>query len=105
MMKSMSAQMPAPPHVISFTIPRPVWPDAVFQKLSDEYLAGYLAWRPATGTSLGLHEYDGRITDVSRASLDAELRRLKEFDQKLAHIDPKHLTREAAFDYRLLQSS
>src|ERR1041384_6647234 len=82
-----------------------VSPDAAFQKLVDEYLSGYLAWRPATGTSLGLHEYDGGITDMSRASLDAELRRLKEFDQKLARINPSKLTRETAFDYRLLQSS
>ena len=73
-------------------------PDAEFQRVADEYLAGYLAWRPASGMSLGLHEYDGRITDLSRASLDAELRRLKQFDARLARLDAKALTREAAFD-------
>ncbi len=80
-------------------------PDAEFRRVADEYLAGYLAWRPATGMTLGLHEYDGRITDFSRASLDAELRRLKEFDRKLAKLSPKKLTREAAFDYRVLQAN
>ena len=80
-------------------------PDAEFRRVADDYLAGYLAWRPASGMTLGLHEYDGRITDFSRASLDAELRRLKEFDQKLAKLSPKKLTREAAFDYRVLQAS
>ena len=71
-------------------------PDAEFRRVADEYLAGYLAWRPATGMVLGLHEYDGRITDFSRASLDAELRRLKEFDRQLARLSTKKLTREAA---------
>ncbi|HTD66653.1 MAG TPA: DUF885 domain-containing protein [Candidatus Limnocylindria bacterium] len=82
-----------------------VSPDAAFNRLADEYLAGYFAWRPAFGMSLGLHEYDGRITDYSRASMDAELLRLKEFDAKLARIHIKKLTREAAFDYRLLQAN
>ncbi|HEY0549378.1 MAG TPA: DUF885 family protein, partial [Verrucomicrobiae bacterium] len=82
-----------------------VSPDAEFQRTSEEYLKGHLAWRPASGMALGLHEYDGRITDFSRASLDAELRRLKQFDARLARLSPKNFTREAAFDYRLLQAN
>src|ERR1051326_1358609 len=61
--------------------------DAVFRRIADEYIAGYLTWRPLTGTSLGLHQYDGKITDYSRSSLDAELQRLKSFDQKLAGLN------------------
>ena len=61
-------------------------PETEFQKLVPEYLEGHLAWRPAFGMSLGLHQYDGRITDFRRASLDAELRRLKEFQARLARI-------------------
>ena len=30
--------------------------NAAFEKLSEEYLKGYLAWRPQTGTYLGLHK-------------------------------------------------
>lgn len=80
-------------------------PDLTFNQLADDYLAGYLAWRPTTGMSLGLHEYDGRLTDFSRASMDAELRRLREFDAGLARIDPRKLSGETAFDYRLLQAN
>ncbi len=82
-----------------------VAPDAEFQRMADEYLKGHFAWRPASGMVLGLHEYDGRITDFSRASLDAELRRLKQFDARLTRLSAKNLTREAAFDYRLLQAN
>ena len=58
--------------------------DAAFNRLADEYIVGYLSWRPQTGTALGFHEYDGRVTDYSQASLNAELARLKSFDQRLA---------------------
>ena len=79
--------------------------DTEFHRLANEYLAGHLAWRPTAGMSLGLHEYDGRITDFSLASMDAELRRVIQFTASLARIDPKQLTREAQFDYRLLHST
>ena len=85
------------------TRPR-VSPDVRFQKKSSDYLEAHLAWRPAIGMALGLHQYDGRISDFSRASLRAELRRLKQFDAELAEFDPEPLGREAKFDYQLLQS-
>src|SRR5688572_16686758 len=41
--------------------------DAAFARLADEFIKGQLDWRPSMGTSLGLHEYDGRVTDLSPA--------------------------------------
>lgn len=77
--------------------------DAAFDKLSDEYLNGYLAWRPQTGTYLGLHEYDGKITDYNRASIDAELTRLKEFDKKFSEIDSSSLSNKKYYDWQMLK--
>ncbi|WP_345949177.1 DUF885 domain-containing protein [Mucilaginibacter sp. PAMB04274] len=79
--------------------------DTAFQKLADDYLAGYLAWRPATGTYLGYHQYDGKVTDVSKASLETELARLKDYDAKLAALDTASLGTKALYDYRILQSA
>ena len=73
--------------------------------MADEYIAGYLAWRPQTGTALGLHEYDGKVTDYSQASLDAELARLKSFDQRLGQLNTNHLSPQAFYDYRILRSA
>ena len=70
--------------------------DAAFTRLADEYIAGYLAWRPQTGTSLGLHEYDGKVTDYSQASLGAELARLKSFDQQLGQLNTSQLRAQGA---------
>ena len=79
--------------------------DAAFARLADEYIAGYLAWRPQTGTSLGLHEYDGKVTDYSQASLRAELARLKSFDKRSGLLDANHLSQQAFYDYRILHSA
>src|SRR5438876_5985677 len=79
--------------------------DAAFDRLAEEYVEGYLAWRPQTGTALGFHQYDGKVTDLSRRWLDAELARLKLFGQRLTSIDPSRLSEEAARDYRLLRSA
>lgn len=79
--------------------------DAAFEKLSEEYLKGYLAWRPQTGTYLGLHEYDGKITDYSKASIDAELARLKDFDKKFAEVDSASLSTKKYYDWEMLKLS
>src|SRR5215471_6086826 len=52
--------------------------DTQFARLAEDYISGYLAWRPQTGTALGFHQYDGKVTDFSRASLAAEVARLKD---------------------------
>jgi uncharacterized protein (DUF885 family) len=79
--------------------------DADFNKLSEDYLTGYLAWRPANGVGLGFHQYDGLVTDMSKASLDKELARLKDFDKKLAAIDTASLSTTGFYDFRILRSA
>lgn len=79
--------------------------DAGFARVSDDFLAGYLAWRPQSGTALGLHEYDGKITDFSRASLDGERARLEKFERVLARWPVKQLSPQAHHDLRLLQAT
>ena len=77
--------------------------DEAFGKLSDDYLNGYLAWRPQQAVSLGFHEYDGKITDYSKASIDAELKRLKDYEQKLNAVDTTGLSPKMFYDYRILK--
>jgi uncharacterized protein (DUF885 family) len=79
--------------------------DTAFNRVADEYIAGYLAWRPQTGTSLGFHEYDGKVTDFSRKSLDAERARLHSFDHKLEDLNTNQLSATALYDYRILRNA
>src|SRR6266568_3788837 len=77
--------------------------DAEYESVAEEYIKTYLAAHPLQGTALGLHEYDGKITDYSRLSLDAELHRLRRFDDVLAKFDPAKLSHRQSIDLRILQ--
>src|SRR5438105_11094102 len=88
--------------VASFAIQTP---DAEYEAVAEEYIKGYFAERPLVGTALGLHEYDGKITDYSRLSLDAELHRLRRFDDVLAKFDPAKLSPRQSIDLRILQAA
>ncbi|MES1218575.1 MAG: DUF885 domain-containing protein [Bacteroidota bacterium] len=79
--------------------------DSTFQQLSDEFLKGYLDWRPLQAVSLGFHEYDGKVIDYSKASLDNELNRLKDFEKKLASVDTASLSPKMFYDFRILRSA
>lgn len=79
--------------------------DDAFEKLSEEYLQGYLDWRPQSGVSLGFHEYDGKIMDYSKASLAAEVARLKEYDTKFSEIDSASLSTKQFYDWKMLRSN
>jgi uncharacterized protein (DUF885 family) len=79
--------------------------DAEYEAVAEEYIKGYLAARPLQGTALGLHEYDGKITDYSRLALDAELSRLRRFDDRLAKFDPSKLSPRQSVDLRILKAA
>jgi uncharacterized protein (DUF885 family) len=79
--------------------------DAEYEAVAEEYVKTYLAAHPLQGTALGLHEYDGKISDYSRLALDAELSRLRRFDDRLAKFDPAKLGQRQSIDLRILQAA
>jgi uncharacterized protein (DUF885 family) len=79
--------------------------DGEYEAVAEEYIKGYLTAHPMEGTALGLHEYDGKITDYSRLALDAELSRLRRFDDRLRKFDPGKLSPRQAIDLRILQAA
>ena len=54
---------------------------------------------------MGFHEYDGRISEYTRLAIDAELARLRRFDDRLNKFDLAKLSPRAAIDLRLLQAA
>lgn len=79
--------------------------DAEYEAVAEEYVKTYLATHPLRGTALGFHEYDGKISDYSRLALDAELSRLRRFDDRLAKFDPAKLSPRQSIDLRILQAA
>ena len=78
--------------------------DAAFNQLAEEYLTGFLAWRPLEAMQLGFHQYDGKLTDFSRASIDGEVARLQDFDHRLDAMKSATLSPQAYFDFRDLRA-
>src|SRR2546428_7945151 len=80
-------------------------PDYEYEAVAEEYIKGYFAARPLLGTAIGLHEYDGKITDYSRLALDAELARLKRFEDRFKKFDLNKLSQRQSIDLRILQAA
>src|SRR6201982_3875986 len=79
--------------------------DADFSAVAEEFIKGYLNARPLLATSLGFHEYDGRADDFSRLALDAELQRLRRFEDRLRKFEGEDLNARNGIDLRILQAA
>ena len=79
--------------------------DTEYEAVAEEYIKGYLTAHPLDATSLGLHEYDGKISDYSRLALDAELSRIRRFDDRLKKFDLEKLSPRQSVDLRILQAA
>src|SRR3974390_255692 len=62
-------------------------PQENFQKVSDEYFDQvYFPYAPTAGTLIGYHQYDTRLEDFSRKSIDAQVAALHDFEKRIAAI-------------------
>lgn len=74
------------------------------QVMMDSFLDGYFAWRPSLAVGLGLHKFDGGLTDYGRSSVGAELARLRTFEKRFEQQLAGETTIEDKHDLRLLLS-
>ncbi|HEY6452601.1 MAG TPA: DUF885 domain-containing protein [Steroidobacteraceae bacterium] len=80
--------------------------DAALKRLADEYLdAYYFPANPTAATEAGVHRYDRRLKDYSRAGVDRRVRTLRGYEQRFAAIDSSRLSEWARGDLELLLSS
>jgi uncharacterized protein (DUF885 family) len=76
-----------------------------FDKLVDEYFDFYFQFHPTVGTQAGLHQYDMKLEDFSRAAIDAETAGLAQFQKKFSSIQSTQLSLESEGDLDVLISS
>jgi uncharacterized protein (DUF885 family) len=60
--------------------------DVQFDQFVDEYFAARFAFRPSQGTAAGLHEYDHKLEDWSRARVASRIDALTAFQRRLAAL-------------------
>ncbi len=65
--------------------------EQAYRKLADDFVASHLAWNPGGAVELGLHEFDGKVIDLSRASIERRRAQLHTFRTQLAAIDGRQL--------------
>ncbi len=75
------------------------------QDIIEQYMQALFESNPITASYLGLHQYDGRVTDVSREALAARVVALKEIREQLAGLSGEDEDRENQFDRKLLVRS
>jgi hypothetical protein len=62
----------------------------------------YLALLPSWARGVGLHEYDGRVADVSAAGIDQRIRTLHELEQIVARAAERASGADEQLDWRIL---
>lgn len=74
-----------------------------FRRLTDEYVAFHAYFNPVEATSLGIHDYDGRLPDLSQDGLFSLVAAYHEWLDRLASIDRESLSGDAYWDHRILE--
>ena len=78
-------------------------PDAGLAALADRFFDGhYFPNNPTTATADGVHSYDGRLEDYSRAQVDRQVRALRGWERRFTAVDPKPLGETARGDRALV---
>jgi len=76
-----------------------------FDKLVDQFFEGYFSFNPTQGTAAGFHQYDTKLEDYSKKSVDAEIAFWREYRDRFAKVDGGSLTKEAQGDLALVSST
>jgi hypothetical protein len=73
--------------------------------LADDFLAALFETHPTMAAGLGLHDYDGRMPDITDSARARRVSILRGFSDRLAALPPLTLTTEDAHDHTLLSQA
>jgi uncharacterized protein (DUF885 family) len=73
-----------------------------FEAFSKKYLRGIFAMYPARAANMGLHGYDGLVTDYGPSAIARRVSDLKAYRDELAAIQPDAPPAQTWLDYELL---
>ncbi len=76
--------------------------DDLFDELVDSLMREFFKREPFTATSLGLHQYDHLVPDLSRDAVLEVTGLVKKYVRKLEGVDPSALSGERVVDYPVI---
>ena len=83
--------------------PAPSAADEAFTSLANNYFdTFYFPTNPTVATTDGLHAYDSKLEDYSRAAVDANVKALQQWQVRVAAIDPARLSEYVRGDRELV---
>jgi len=85
--------------------PRPGAREGELAALADRYFQEvFFKYSPTRGTRAGLHAYDTRLEDFSRAAIEARVAALKDFENRIESVPVPRASADVAADRQLLLS-
>ncbi|MBN8887501.1 MAG: DUF885 domain-containing protein [Rudaea sp.] len=86
-------------HALTPVVP----PDMAFAAMADEFFDNYyFPNNPTLATQTGIHKYDDKLEDYSRAQIDRQIAELKKYEARFAAFDPLPLSEMARGDRDLV---
>src|SRR6266568_4825818 len=77
--------------------------EELFQRVSDEYFDQvYFPHQPTAGTTAGYHQYDTKLEDFARKSIDSEVGALNNFEKRAAAIPANSLNQTTRGDRQMV---
>jgi uncharacterized protein (DUF885 family) len=89
--------------VAAAAAPAPAPGSPAFARFVDDYFAARFAAHPTEGTSAGLHEYDDRLEDPSRARIADRIGELRRQRTRLSGLDRADFSPDDRIDARVLE--
>ena len=79
--------------------------DPAFDAFVDDFFEVYFAASPTTATGAGLHEYDGRLEDLSRGAIDRQIRDLRGLLRRVETMDRTAMSLDQRLDAQMIENS
>ena len=76
-----------------------------FDNLVDRFFDSYYRFNPTAATEAGFHQYDDKLEDFSRNTIEAEVAELSKLQAEFDEFPKAELTEEAAGDFAFLDST
>src|SRR5215831_9471414 len=70
----------------------------------DEYFDALFEWSPSTATSIGFHQYDSKIEDLSESAITRRIDRLEQLQSGLMRARSGRLAASEEIDAQILDS-
>lgn len=78
---------------------------ATVYDVGGEILSALQAFNPVSATEMGIHAYDGKLTDYSPSSVKSMIKRLQQFESRLEKLDKTTIDDHDRIDLKLLHAN